>query len=279
MKVLSYKYIKPNDKGIIESLDRSGYMTPQYILQVKEYLKSIELSKPTAVLYAGGATLPSSESRQTIAKKEYREDLYESGLVIRELSAYQMHKWIGMLNGREHVQYANINGNTCASSMHSLYEAEQLLNNGIVEEVIIIAEEMTSYNTLRIFDEMSIDLMVGEGLAIIHLSKDGNDISDCKWAYSYDRNPFGVTRDGYTKVWSECDIVNPHGTGTDNNENAEQSVIQDKPQLRYKEQIGHTQGVSRLLEVCMVLDEPIEGDILCISSGLGGFYGSCIVHK
>lgn len=279
MKVLSYKYIKPNDSGIVEGLHRSGYMTPQYIKMVKEYIRSIYLNKATAVLYAGGATLPSSESRQTINKNGYREDLYESGLVIRELSAYQMHKWIGELNGREYIQYANINGNTCASSMYSLYEAEQLLTNNIVDEVLIIAEEMTSYNTLRIFDEMNIDLKVGEGLAIIHLSKDGNDITNCKWKYLYDKNPFGVSSDGYANVWSDCDIVNPHGTGTVNNEAAEQIVIGHKPQLRYKENIGHTQGVSGLLEVCMVLDEHIEGNVLCLSSGLGGFYGSCIIHK
>lgn len=279
MKVLSYKYLKPNSDGIVECLDRKDYMTPQYIDTVREYIETIKLTKPTAVLYAGGATLPSSESRVTSKKKNYREDIAESGLVIRELSAYCMHKWIGVLDGKENIKYANINANTCASSMHSLYEAEQLLNSGRVDEVVIIAEERTSYNTLRVFDEMNIDLKVGEGLAIIHLSKDGDDITDCKWGYSYDRNPFGVNKAGYTQVWNECDIVNPHGTGTDNNEKAEQSLIQDKPQLRYKEELGHTQGVSGLLEVCMVLDEYIEGKVLCVSSGLGGFYGSCIISK
>jgi hypothetical protein len=187
-----------------------------------------------------------------------------------------MHRWIGMMNGRDNVRYANINGNTCASSMYSLYEAERLLNDGF-DEVVIIAEEKTSYNTLRIFDEMKIDLKVGEGCAVIHLGK-GEGISECKWEYEYNRNPFGVTESGYKKVYTECDWINPHGTGTEPNENAE--GFYDKPQLRYKEKIGHTQGVSGLIEVCMVLDEPdVDGRVLCVSSGLGNWYGSCIVQK
>lgn len=278
MKVLSYKYILPSEDGIVDDLDRSGYMTPQYINMMREFLGTIQLNGKVAFLYAGGVLLPASEGRVLEDKMVYRERLNQSGTCIKEVAAYSMHKWIGELNGREYIQYANINGNTCASSMYSLYEAEQLLNNGY-DEVVIVAEEKTSYNTLRIFDEHGIDLKVGEGCAVIHLGKDGDDIHTCKWSYEYNRNPFGVTQTGYSKVWSECDIVKPHGTGTENNESAE-SIYRDTLQLRYKEKYGHTQGVSGLLEVCLALDESIKDTtILCISSGLGGFYGSCIIQK
>lgn len=282
MKVLSYKYIKPNVFGKVESLDRHGYMTPQYINQVDEYLGSIKLEGKCAFLYAAGAVVTASEARNVSGKKNYAEPIKESSTVIRELAAYSMHKYIGMLNGRDTIRYANINGNTCASSMHSIFEAEQLLNNGF-DQVIIVAEEKTAYNTLRIFDEHGIDILVGEGMAIIHLGKAmspaDEDITDCKTWYEYNRNPFGVTHTGYREVYTECDVVNPHGTGTDNNEQAEDAIYGGTPQLRYKHKIGHTQGTSGLLEVCMVLDEDIEGKILCVSSGLGGFYGSCVVHK
>lgn len=281
MKVLSYKYLKPEEDGRIGGLNRSDYMSTQYIEMCRDYLDGVKLEGKCAFLYVGGATLPASESRVTTVKKSYREDPMQSGLVIRELSAFCMHKWIGALNGKEYIRYANINANTCASSMHSLYEAEQLLNNGY-DQVLIVAEERTTYNTLRLFDEMGIDLNVSEGLAIMHLGKAESpadeDITDCKWDYEWNRNPFGTTKSGYMRVYTECDIVKPHGTGTENNEEAE-SVFKDKPQLRYKETYGHSQGVSGLLEVCMVLDENVESDVLCVSSGLGGFYGSCIVHK
>lgn len=277
MKVLSYKYITPNKDGVVEALDRNGYMTPQYIEMMEEYLDALEVKGKVAFLYVGGVTLAASESRVTEDLGKYRVPLNYSGVCLKELVAYSMHKWIGCLQGKENIEYANISSNTCASSMYSLYEAEQLLNSGF-DEVVIVAEEKTSYNTLRVFDELSINLKIGEGCAIIHLSKAGDDITDCKWSYEYNRNPFGVTRSGYSRINTESDYVKPHGTGTDNNESAEQ-VLANRPQIRYKEKYGHTQGISGLLELCMVLDEEVSGKVLCVSSGLGGFYGSCIVNK
>lgn len=278
MRVASYKYIAPNSGGIVESIDRSAYMTTQYVEMLEEYLGSIHLKGRCAVLYAGGVLLSSSEARNVNDDGELRENVQWSGLAIRELASYSMHKWIGAVNGREYIRYANINGNTCASSMYSLYEAEQLLKQGF-DQVLIIAEEKTSYNTMRIFKEMSIDLKIGEGCAVM-LLEGGDGISDCKWSYEWNRNPFGVTESGYKEVVTECDYINPHGTGTPNNESAEAFYDTNIPQLRYKWQYGHTMGVSGLLEVCMVLDEEnIKGNVLCVSSGLGGFYGSCIIQK
>jgi len=276
MKVLSYKYILPNEEGIVESLSRKEYMTSQYISITQEYISSIKLNGKVAILYAGGVLLGASEARNVVDSGKLRENVLDSGACIRETAAYSMHRWIGMINGRDNIRYASINGNTCASSMYSLYEAERLLDDEF-DEVVIIAEEKTSYNTLRIFDEMNIDLKVGEGCAVIHLGK-GEGISECKWEYEYNRNPFGVTKSGYKRVMNDCDYVNPHGTGTETNETAESFYY--KPQLRYKEKIGHTQGVSGLIEVCMVLDEPdIQGRVLCVSSGMGNWYGSCVVLK
>jgi len=282
MKVLSYNYVKPNNDGVVEMLDHSEYMTSQYINHVYEYLHGITLEGKCAFIYAGGVLLTAGEARNTKGDRNYRVNVNDSGVVIKETAAYSMHKWIGQLNGRENICYATINGNTCASSMHCLHEAEQLLNNGF-DQVIIVAEEKTSYNTLRIFDEHNIDLKVGEGMAIIHLGKAASpseeDITQCKTWFEYNRNPFGVTESGYKNVITECDLIKPHGTGTENNEEAETKVYGEKPQIRYKETYGHTQGTSGLLEVCMVMDENLAGDVLCVSSGMGGFYASCIVHK
>lgn len=259
-------------------LVQEEYMTAQYIDMAIDYLESIELSGKCAFLYAGGALLTPGESRVSEDSGSLRRSLQRSTLAIKELAAFSMHKYIGMLADRDKVEYANINGNTCASSMHSLYEAEKLLESGF-DEVVIVAEERTSYNTLRVFDESRIDLKVGEGIAIIHLKKGGNDISKCQWKYEYGRNPFAVSTEGYRSIDGEADYVNPHGTCTPTNEDAEQPVVDGRKELRYKEEIGHTQGASGLIEVCKVLDEDIVGDVLCMTSGLGGFYGSCIVHK
>jgi len=271
MQVKSYKYF------VNPEIDADGYMTPQYIDMMSDYLSELRLDGRCAVLYAGGVLLSASEARNAYDKGNLRRSIQDSTLAIKELAAFSMHKYIGMLQDRDKVVHASINGNTCASSMYSLYEAQELFDKGF-DEVVIIAEEKTSYNTLRVFKESRIDLTVGEGVAIVHLSKDGNDITDCKWSYEYNRNPFLVTIDGYDAVNTVSDYVNPHGTGTDANEEVEGVVFGNREQIRYKEKIGHTQGLSGLLEVCMVMDEDITGDVLCVSSGLGGFYGSCVVH-
>jgi hypothetical protein len=273
MKVNSYKYfINPDIKS-------DGYMTQEHIKLCKDYLKNLKLTGKCAFLYVGGATIPSSETRYV---EQFDSNIavqpIHSSTAIKESSAYCMHKWIGMLSDRDKISFASINANTCASSMYSLYEAQDLFEKGF-DEIVIVAEERTSYNTLRVFEESRIDLKLGQGMSIIHLSREGSDITNCKWAYSYDRNPFGVTQEGYSTVFSSCDIVKPHGTGTENNESAEQLLTSGRQQLRFKEEIGHCQGASGLIEVCMVLDSDVKGRVLCVSSGLGGFYGSCIVEK
>ena len=60
--------------------------------------------------------------------------------------------------------------------------------------------------------------------------------------------------------------------------NAEKEVFGNV--LGYKDKIGHCQGASGLIELCMVLDDDkLKGKILCTASGLAGFYGSCLVEK
>lgn len=277
MKVLSYKYLLPEEDLLVKNLDRDAYMSTTYIELVRDYIDSVKLKGKVAFLYVGGATLSSSESRISKDLGLFRESTRNSTICIKELSSYSMHKWIGSFKDRDTIKYANINANTCASSMYSLYEASKLLDEDF-DEVIIVAEEKTSYNTLRIFHEHNIELKVGEGLAIIHLTK-GDDITDCKWSYEYNRNPFAVTKEGYNTIYTESDYINPHGTYTEANEEAEKELCRDTKQLRYKDRIGHTQGVSGLLELCLVLDEDIKGKVLCVASGLGGFYGSCIINK
>jgi len=285
MYVLDYKYIAPTERYAdhveVKDLSRDGYTTSQFMDRIGE----IVLVKSTAVLYAGGFNIHQAESRDCSGiNSRYKGtvDLYKSGLVIKESTAYSMHQWIGNMVKNELVVYANINSNTCASSMYCLYEAERLLRDGVCEEVIIIAEERTSFNTLRIFKEHNIPLVVGDGFAMIRLSNEVTElkVTDTKWAYEYNRNPFGTTQSGYAKVDGGCDVIKPHGTGTDNNNKAEEQMVFGRKTVYYKPEIGHTQGVSALLELCMAIDDDnVQGDVLCVASGLGNFYGSCILKK
>ena len=260
--------------------NRVSYMTSDYIKRFKHSISGIKLSGRVAVLYAAGASLHQGESRCYRGEYTNSLDIQSSGPIIKELTAYMLHSYIGLLNADNDIVYANINSNTCASSMHSIWEAKQLIDNGIVEHAIVIAEEKTSFNTIRIFHEHQINVIPGEGFALIVVSKEGNGIPllDAKWEYSYNRNPFLVDTVGYQKVKCESDIVKGHQTGTEQNDTAEKEVFGNV--IGYKDKIGHCQGASGLIELCMVLDDDkLKGKILCTASGLGGFYGSCLVEK
>jgi hypothetical protein len=260
--------------------NRSSYMTNDYIQMFKNELESIELSGNMAVLYATGVSIPQGEGRNAKHNNVIEVEIEDSGLAIRDISAYMMHRYIGVLQKKNKVTYANINSNTCASSMYSVYEAEQLLNSGRVDHVVVITEEKTRYNTVRVFNEMKIDVVPGEGFACAVFSRDGEGtlVRDAKWEYCYDNNPFKVSAEGYKKVYTAADVVKGHQTGTEQNDEAELEVFGEC--VGYKKDIGHTQGASALIEICMLLeDDSVHGNVLCVASGLGGFYGSCIVEK
>ncbi len=259
--------------------DRLNYMNAQYLKMFKARLSTVKLEGKVAFLYAGGVTSHTSESRNYVGEFTCTQPILDNGPVIKVLSAYMMHKYIGILcNSGNDVTYANINGNTCASSLHSVYEAEYLLYSGVVDHVVIVAEEKTNLSTVRIFREHGIDITVGEGFACVVLSDKGTGptITNAKWEYSYNRNPFLVDEKGYEKVYSDSELVKGHKTGTSQNDESEKNVFGDT--FGYKDKIGHCQGASGLIEICLVLDEGLE-DVLCVASGLGGFYGSCIVNE
>lgn len=282
MQISEYFYIvgctELEDRvGLLD--DRSSFMNADYTKMFRSKLENLDLDGRVAVLYAGGVGMHSAESRTYKGSFTCSLTLGDRGPVIKSTQAYMMHRYIGMMPCRDRVVYANINSNTCASSLHSVYEAERLLERGTVDHVVIIAEEKTSFDIIRIFHEHRIDVKPGEGFACVVLSKDGRyTVRDTKWGYSYDRNPFLVSPKGYSQVKSEADMVKGHKTGTAQNDESEKEVFGEV--FGYKDKIGHCQGASGLIELCMVLDdETAKGSILCVASGLGGFYGSCVVDK
>jgi hypothetical protein len=257
--------------------DREGYTTNKYLDKFESWVKDVEGT--VAVLYVGGAGLSNSECRDYVGNFQCSVDREEGGLVIKNILAYMLHKYIGVTPFADRVVYANVNANTCASSMYAVYEAEKLLKEGTVDNVLVIAEEKTSFDTIRIFHEHRINVKPGEGFAYAMFSNKGKvEVKESKWGYSYNRNPFYVDSKGYSLVKTNADVVKGHKTGTSQNEVAEAEVFGNT--IGYKDKVGHCQGASGLIELCMVLDDNnVQGTVLCVASGLGGFYGSCVVVK
>jgi 3-oxoacyl-(acyl-carrier-protein) synthase len=104
-----------------------------------------------------------------------------------------------------------------------------------------------------------------------------------------DKNTLGIkeTGEGYEKVIHKCnnisniDYINPHDTGTRDNEC--EKIVTDKlfpgvPLLSYKKRIGHTLGTSSNIELGMVIQEGYKGTILGLSAGMGNVFSATILE-
>ena len=272
------------DRVAIPELVREDYMTPQYFDMFEKELGSLELSGRVGLVYSSGASIHQAENR-ICHKENYSNSLdraLPSPLVAKSMVAHMMHKYIAYFTRRGvDIQAADIVSNTCASSLYGVVRASTMLKE--VDHVIVITEEKTSFDTIRIFDEHRIKVKASDGFALAVFSNEGEGpyITDCKTTFRYNSNPFLATADGYRDLISPCDIVKVHGTGTEMNTLAENEAFEGMPQIEYKSLIGHSQGSSGLLELCMSMDDNrTEGlRTLCIASGFGGFYASCVLHR
>ena len=281
MHIVEYKSIhgtEHREKYIaIPELDRYKPSVPQFI---KLANLSIILDKPTAFLYVDGFSVAQSESGINTPKVKTYLPAIKSG------SSYIAHQWIDTFKGLEHLLTVDIMSGTCAAGIHALYEAQRLLNEGDVKDVIIIGGERITDDTIRLFRELMIPITCGDGFFYMRLTETAegcmHDIHDIKWKYHYNRNPFVFTEEVLNTLTPDypVDYVKLHGTGTSANTESEAGLAMIGIPVVYKNTIGHTQGVSSLLETCLVLDDPeISGRVLVVANGLGGFYGSFTLEK
>jgi len=296
MYIESFKLItgdtrsEDNKAHIISSIDRSTYMTQALLKFTHTYMKSIKAKKGTknAFLYPAGPVVHHSDGRNIGNLLSYSEIAIKSQA---GLSLFTLAKRFPGID----FDYASINGNTCASSLHSLHEAYDLIHNKNYDNVIIYAQDLVEKSQLLLFKQLGINIVCGDGVAAMHLTKEKTDNSiaevlDTSWIFNNaDTSPMSVSRDGYIKTLSELnlgnvDYVKPHGTGTGRNDIEEEQAIQelfgDIKKFYYKKDIGHTQGASAIIETCLVLDEMSSNETaVVIASGLGGFYGSAYIRK
>jgi len=271
--------------NILSALDRDKYMTGEYLRLAKEYLSGLDLKGKSAFLFAGGPVVHHSEGRNVKNLLPYGE------IAIKSQAGYSTYRIIRSI--KADFSYASINGNTCASSMFSLYEAYNLLHKEGYDNVVIFAGDMVEESQLEVFKQLNIDITCGDGMAIAVLSKEGDGIAsidNVAWTWHMDPSPMTVTPEGYGNLLKKLDttninVVKPHGTGTDRNDTAEdiaiaQAGLDHIPTRRFKQDIGHTQGASALLELLLSLEELDKGKkVLCLASGLGGFYGGCTATR
>jgi len=288
MFVKNYFYITadllmPNGSMLIsDNLDkRNDFMNEVFYKLYKDEIDKFKTSKKTALLYIGGAGEHHSVSRNF--------NLTPKGVMpVKSQLGYIASKTAKRLGN---ISYLSINSNACASSMFALKEAYELLENEF-DDVIIYGEEWVEEVELFLFKQHNIDLVCSDGFFILHLTKEAANtfaqISKPSWIWNNDKSPFEVSKEGYLKAMDKFktekfDLIKTHGSGTQQNNKAELEAIEDIfPNVKtqeFKSYIGHSQGVSTGIELCMLMDSFMcsKKNILINASGLGNFYGSCTI--
>lgn len=277
MRIIDYKYIHGTSlkDGIVQipELNRQKPATSQFIELSKLKLK---LTVPTAFIYINGTTVHQSEAGLSQGIEQYVP-------AIKTSSPYIAHQWLSIFENKEHLVSMEVTNGTCASAIQAVRRAMELLLNPYygVEEVVVIGHERICTDTVRMFKELGIDVTCGDGFVYMRFGE-GHDISRVHWNWAYNPNPFVFTRETLDTLIPSYRIgyVKLHGTGTSANAKAEQGLSDLATPLAYKPTIGHTQGISALLETCLVLDDPnIRGRILVVANGLGGYYGAFTLTK
>lgn len=276
MHISEFKYFRgtePEDGYVaIPELKRNRPSVGQFIKMAE---LDIVLTRPTAFLYVDGFQVSQADNGMREATQVSRSAIIKTG------TSYIAHEWIHTFKNKEHLKHVNLISSTCASGIQAVWEAQCLLETGAVEEVIIIGAERITDSTLALFRELRIPLICGDGFAYMRLTR-GEGLGNAVWKYTYQQNPFYFSREVLDTLIPDypVDFVKLHGTGTPSNTLAEAGLASIATPITYKQDIGHSQGVSALLETCMVLDDPeITGKILVTANGLGGFYGSFLVTK
>jgi len=280
MHIVDHKYIHgTEDRGnyiAIPELNRNKHSAQQFINLAD---LDITLDKPTAFLYVDGVSLSPSESGlNPVDIKNYIPK-------IKATAAYIAHEWVSTFDGKEHLHKVDVMSGTCAAGIQAMYEAQRLLNDGVIKEVIIIGAERITEDTLNLFKELQIPIVCGDGFVYMKMAmhKPGHPlVFDTQWKYTYQRNPFMFPREVLDTLIPDypVDFVKLHGTGTASNTTAEQGLAQIADVRIYKPTIGHTQGISSLLETCILLDDcTVSGKVLVTANGLGGNYGAFTLIK
>ena len=190
MFLKSYTHTVPtlelDDYFVIEGLDRDCNFNLFYRKQNKDFLSSIEANDGLAVIYCPPIPFVEVESK---------------GLAINKLQHTHAHKYACALKNCR-VDYVEIEGSACASSLAGIVKAYKLIHSGEFKDVLIITDERISKGVSDLFKQMKIDIKAGDGFSALHLVKsEPKDsfikITDPATAYHYHTNPWATTEEGY----------------------------------------------------------------------------------
>lgn len=259
-----------------------GYMSDYHLSRHADRLKSIQPKGKAALIYVVG--VGEHHSNQRIYPKL---SVPHALIPMKSQHAIFTHKIAYTIGNISDIRF---NSNTCASGMYALHEAQMLLDNGY-DEVIVYGEEWVESVEIELFRQLGLgDMALGDAFAYVVLTNEPTDmeISETAVAFTYDNHPMKFNSAGYQKVLQNVpkrvDIFKPHFSGNAQSDIEEIDALQQMgidygTLVSYKQRIGHTQGVSALIEMAILCDEKEFGTALIMASGMGGFYGSAVLTK
>ena len=285
MRIASYWYKVGDcitDLGVeISGIDRDSVSYSAYKKYTDEYTKKVTPigNGKQALIVVGGPMSTHSDVRNVLGTAK------SSGIAVKMIGGYGAYN-IARMFKNFNFEFIDIDAMTCASGVSAIHKANQLLCQGYTD-VIVYAADIIEETQLLLFKQLGVDLLCGDGVGILHISTKGKyHISGTSFCYNNDISPMSVSSEGYKKVINSLntegvDLIKMHGSGTNRNTEVEYEAVKgfDCKKIEYKSEVGHTQGASSIVEICMMLDREEFTKALVLASGLGGFYGGCIINK
>ena len=285
MRIASYWYKVGDcttDLGVeISGIDRDSVSYSAYNSYTDEYAKKVTPigDGKQALIVVGGPMSTHSDVRNVLGTAK------SSGIAVKMIGGYGAYNIARMFKNFS-FEFIDIDAMTCASGASAIYKANQLISQGYTD-VIVYAADIIEETQLLLFKQLGVDLLCGDGVGILHISTKGKyHVTGTSFCYNSDISPMAVSSEGYKKVINSLntenvDLIKMHGSGTNRNTEVEYEAVKDFDckKIEYKSEIGHTQGASSIVEICMMLDREEFTKALVLASGLGGFYGGCIINK
>lgn len=234
-----------------------------------EFINDIKLAGKVGLLYVGGEAHHSSELRYTV-----ETDSTPQKYVLSQMS-YMLNRYAEKLSRSNDIVYANIINTGSASGVWALKEADNLINSGACDYVIVVSEDKIQQSNLDMLKEYQLPAILGEGmLCCIFGREEGIPIGDITTKYDFTLYSYPESSK-LTNVLSKSNYLVTYYNILKDTINDDYGTI-----LSYTNKHGLLQGMSALVDMLMfVEDNTTTGTASILSYGYGGFYGSFVVDK
>ena len=274
-----YAHVFP---AILNRLSTGLVYPPDSLAKMVQIEGLVNPGLKTAFLLAGGnahfAGLPCRKSDIELFNYQYQM----LPLTLTQVFAHRQSQIYG------DMWFISTDHSACASSLHVLMQAQDLLKNRCFDRVIVLGVEdavsglnfeffsqagVKPTEKISAFDDHYKGFLLGQGAVTCVFENERTnttiaELLDVNSASESHTNSLGMREDGQGYVRAidglvgvdDVTVIKTHGTGTTANNKAERKALHSLfadsfVATSFKPTIGHTMGASGLLETCMLFEE------------------------